>query len=119
MIEFSKLANGAFFDIYFWELKPLNNDELKKEYSLKMFQEGYKKCISIRKENEDTCTLYPANLIFKKAGNMFYNEESGLYFLGNFVNNDSRNEHVSNELLNSYINDSIELNKKEHTLVLK
>lgn len=119
MIEFIELKNGSFFDIYFWELKPLNNNELKKVYSLKMFQEGYKKCVSLRKINDQTCTLYPVNLTFKKIGNMFYNQETGLYFLGNYVNNNSKSEHVSCDLLNSYINDSMELNQKEQTLTLK
>jgi len=118
MIEFIKLRNNNYFYVPLWEIKPLNNEELKLKYCLKLYQYGYKKSLAFRKINENTCIDTVTNTLFIMDGNKMYNEETGLYFFATYVNNASSIEQIDSNLVKEYFSDAKEI-KNQKVMALK
>ncbi len=118
MIEFNKLSINGYFYVPLWEIKPLNNEELKSKYFIKLYQYGYRKSLIFKKISPNACIDLVTNTIFVMNSNKMINEESNLSFFSTYVNNKGNIEQIDNELVFEYFNDAKEM-ANQKMMILK
>ena len=119
MIEFSKLKNGGTFHVPFWEIQPLDNQELKQKYCLMMFQEGPKKSLVFIKDGLDCCHDEVTKTMFYLDGSKMISEKNGLYFFATYVDNSLNTSNIDRKLVEEYFADAASLNNKTKKLIRK
>jgi hypothetical protein len=107
MIKYEDLTKGAFFNIAFHELKPLNNNsELKQKYSLRYFQTAVKKALAFVKDSDSTCHELTTKEEFVLDGNKMINEKTGLYFFASYVDTNSAKFYEDTKVVREYFEDA-------------
>lgn len=120
MIEFNKIKIGGIFHVPFFGIKTIeNNKELNQKYSLKLYQTGYKKSLSFVKDSEESCYETITRTGFNLVGNKMCNEELGLFFYGNYVDNSHNVEHIDKEVAREYFEDAKTLNSDKQMRLMR
>ncbi len=119
MIEFSKLRENGYFSVPLWEIKPVDNDELKLKYCLDLFQGGYRKSLVFKKISDNSCMDTYTHSVFVLNENKMYNEEMDLFFYAAYLNNSLNVEAVDKNLVEKYFEDAKTMSKGKTMAMIK
>ena len=114
MIKFDELPNRSMFSVYIWEIKT-NNVEFLNKYAI--YSHGKKKSLTFVKTGDFTCEDTVTQTEFEMDGIRMINEQLGLSFIANFVNNSNFKNSMKKEEVIEYFEYAKDLaNQKTKTL---
>ncbi len=118
MKKFEELDNGGLFSIGAWEIKPtFDNENFINEYVFNSYKQGLQ-FLFIKTSNQSCKELITGNEFVYKNKTMI-NDECGLYFLGNYVNEKNIRNHADSKYIINYFETAKELNNSKKVLVRK
>lgn len=119
MVKYVDLKKGDQFNVFFYEVKPLNNNsELKQKYCLSNYQSEEKKVLTFIKDDNLNCHELTTNESFILNGNIMYNEYTGLYFYASYVDTSTNKKHADAIAIFEYFEDAAYYKSNSQQMVL-